>query len=101
MKSANELMFQALLTDPEKRKKVLELLTSEGIVPPSESTAGGSRSNTPTSRHNRLDDLTRTPLMQLLSPKRNNVKKKPLIESPSAQFRRRALQKLESVSAIH
>ncbi|GLV42602.1 Microcephalin [Carabus blaptoides fortunei] len=38
-------------------------------------------------------------IVELLSPKLNNVKKKRLIESPSAQFRRRCLEKLESDSS--
>lgn len=110
---SNQVLFHTLLTDPVKRAKVLELLTQQGLVPnDNKSKRGRKKNNVENDQQKALTLFTeflKSPVSKVMgnnkakdSPKinspLNNVRRKFNIESPSALQRRRALQKMESVS---
>lgn len=89
IKLAHKRLFATLLTDPEKKAKVLELLTQEGLVAANENWSP----NSPLKRSKLNSPLKK--LHEMMSSPKPRAKR---IESPSALGRRRALQQLESVS---
>lgn len=86
-KSANDILFKTLLTDPGKRAKVLELLMQEGLVEDNENAS-----------YNYFSPRKfQSPLAKLQRTDSGRNKNKIRLESPSALARRRALEKQQSV----
>lgn len=89
---SQRMLFATLMTNPDKRAKVLDILTNEGIVPRNENVAF----------NNQLIGKTKGGRVKLLSQE-NNVspvdkgQKKFKFESPSGRLRRLQLEELRRV----
>lgn len=91
--NSQRMLFTTLLTDPEKRDKVLELLTKEGLVCPAENMPLNGQLSHSNKKGNRVKVLSQE---NNISPLHSG-RKKILFESPSSKLRRIELQKLHKV----